>query len=200
MANEKTMTSPIGTALWAKINNKIDVNPNSGKKTFQVHLILSNEEAAPIIKSIHAALEEYKALPENKGKKWTPAPSLGYEELDDGKTDFKIWTSTEFEDKKTGAVTPRKIPVFVVNQGFITNSDKNIGNGSSIQVLYSLRPFHSSATSSGVSLLMHKVLVHNLIEFGGNSEDMSEFGIDTSGYVEKAVTAENFLEKPEIAY
>lgn len=192
MTTMTTKVTPVGTAKWCKVNNKVDVNPNNGKRTYQVILELPNADAQQVIDHINEVFAEFKALPENKGKKWSPVPSLGYSE-DNGVTTFKAWTLSENKDKTTGAETPKIIPVFVVNQGFLDNS-KSIGNGSKIQVSYTIRPFHSSATSNGVSLILNKVLVHSLVEYGGSSIDMSEFGIDTSAYEAKPVTAENFMD------
>jgi hypothetical protein len=178
---EKATKIMVGS--WAKINNIEDVYTVNGttKKTFQVYGEFPNKADEDEFKAeIQAAFDEFKASPEAKGKKFDeryPA-SLGYVEKD-GKTLFKFWTYSEYKATDDKPATKKHIPVFVFGKGPL--GEKNIGNGSKIQVAYVLSPYWSSAKGFGVSLNMNKVLVRELIEYGGSSDDMSIFGVDVSG-------------------
>ena len=181
MANIEKATK-VGILNYAKINNIVDVYENNGKikRTYQVSQELPQKDAEEFKAEIQACFEEYKVSPEAKGKKFDdrfPA-RLGYEEKD-GKTLFKFWTFSEYKATDTKPATKKVIPVFEVGKGPL--GEKNIGNGSKGQVAYELHPFWGSSSVFGVSLIMNKVLVHELIEFGGSSDDMSVFGVDVSG-------------------
>ncbi len=182
MANTEKATK-LGISTWAKINNKEDIYTINGntKKTYQtIFEFIDPKDAEEFKAEIQAAFEEFKAAAKVEGKKFDdkfPA-SLGYTE-DNGKTLFKFWTYSEYKATADKPASKKSIPVFQVGKGPL--GEKNIGNGSKIQVAYTLSPYHSSTKAFGVSLNMLKVLVHELIEFGGASDDMSVFGVDVSG-------------------
>ena len=168
----------IGIASWAKINNKVDIYVNNGteKRTYQVLLELPKADAEELKAEIKACFEAFKVSPEAKDKKFDerfPA-SLGYEEKD-GKTLFKFWTYSEYKATKDKPASPKTISVKVAGKGLL-EPEKSIGNGSKIQVDYTLSPFWGSAKGFGVSLNMNRIMVRDLVEFGGSADDWSAFG------------------------
>ena len=100
--------------------------------------------------------------------------SLGYEEKD-GKTLFKFWTYSEYSATKDKPASPKHIPILEAGKGILA-PDKSIGNGSKIQVDYTLSPYAASKSGFGVSLNMNRVMVRELVEFGGSADDWSAFG------------------------
>lgn len=176
--------TPVCSASWAKINNMVDVYENNGttKRTYQINGHFPNEkEEAAFIAQIEEAFAEFKASDACKGKKFDdrfPA-SLGFFKDKDGKTQFKFWTFSEYPATDDKPETKKIVPVQVLNVGAL--GEKNIGNGSEVQIKYQLKPFYSSAKGFGVSLILLKVLVRKLVEFGGGAEDWSEFGVDADG-------------------
>jgi hypothetical protein len=168
----------IGVASWAKINNKVDVFVTNGKekRTYQVIVELPKADAEEFKAEITACFDAFKKTPaaiEKKIDERFPA-SLGYEEKD-GKTLFKFWTYSEYSATKDKPASPKHIAINVAGKGLLDPA-KSIGNGSKIQVDYTLSPYAASKSGFGVSLNMNRVLVRELVEFGGSSDDWSAFG------------------------
>lgn len=177
--NNIEKATKIGVAYWCKVNNMVDEYTTNGvtKRTYQVHLELSPEDTKALKAEIKACFDEFKALPEVVSKKLDerfPASLGDYEK--DGKTLFKFWTYSEYKATKDKPASTKNIPVLVLNKGILA-PEKSIGNGSKVQVAFVMSPFAVSSKGFGVSLNLNKVLIHELIEFGGSSDDLSVFGV-----------------------
>lgn len=173
------IATTLSAVKWSKINSRVDEYTTNGKtkRTYQIYQDKTGADAESLKASIQAAFDEFKASPEMKSKTFDaryPA-SLGWTEKD-GVTTFKFWTLSEYPATNDKPATPKTIPVSVLNKG-VLGLDKSIGNGSTAQIAYTMRPYWSSAKGFGVSLMLEKVLVHNLVEFGGSSDDLSVFGV-----------------------
>jgi hypothetical protein len=174
MSNPVLVKTTVGTAMWAKVNTVIDTNPQ-GKRTYQVKLELPDVDEKALIADLTKKYKAFQALPEHEGKDWRAKPRLGFKpDKKSKKIQFMFWTYPEFTNEKTKEVTKRTIPVQLKTGEVI--SDKAIGNGSFIQVLYEVKGYHTSEDANGLMLLLHGILVHKLETFGGdNVMDAFEF-------------------------
>lgn len=177
----KSLVSPKGYALWAKVGKRID--EYEGKKKLVVNMYFDDETEAKMKKLCDKYLADAKKSEEFKGKSWRPANDrCGYEIRNikvDGeekeKALFKFWTGATTTDED-GNEHKKVIPIFAVEQNKRLNPyDTEIGNGSEIRVSFRPEAYWTSRDSNGISLYLNKMVVDKLVAYNGDSFD--EFGI-----------------------
>ena len=174
MARE-TITTETGVALYPWLTKPDTKYSEEGE--YKVNLILSKENAAPIIKTIVGVHEDnYKEqLKAQKKKSVTQAAPPFSEELDDN---GKPTGNYIFKFKSKAAYKPA---IFDANGE--TLIDAQIWGGSEIRVNAALYPYFVSSIGAGVSLKLRAVQVIALVE---GSEGAGRFGFEkTTGYVQK---------------
>lgn len=161
------MVTPVGKALFSKVNSTFD--EYKGKRKYMISLELDPASEKKLMADITAIYEDAQKSPEYKGKEWRARPRLGWKtNKETKKTVFTFWTYAFDKDEKQKTVS-----VFTKFGQAI--NDKVIGNGSDIQVSFTPAVYYESEDGNGVSLYLNQILVHNLIEFGGSGGSDFEF-------------------------
>lgn len=177
MLSKKPLVSPVGTAYWAKVNNVYD-NYND-KPNYQISVHFDAENEAKVKKMCRDFIEQAKKLPEFEGKRWRNEPYIPCHEDKDGNLLFKFKTSAFGKDRE-GNEYRKYIPVFVAIGDTKTckklGNDKAIGNGSEVKLHFTPGVYWSSSNSNGVNLYLTDIMVTKLVEFGGATDDPSDFG------------------------
>ena len=169
---KQTITTETGVALYPWLT-KPDTKFNEDGE-YKVNLVLSKENAAPIIQVIKSVHEEnYKqVLKASKKKTMKQANPPFSEQLDD---DGNPTGNYIFKFKSKAAYKPA---IFDAKQTPLV--DPPIWGGSEIKVNATLYPYNSPMSGVGVSLKKRAVQVIRLVE---GSEGASRFGFsETSGY------------------
>jgi len=188
------VTTPTGVALYPWLT-KPDTKYNA-EGEYKVNLVLSKEEAKPLIKTINDVFEEnLKAEMKKQKKKDIKAANPPFsEQLDD---DGKPTGNLIFKFKSKAAYKPA---IFDAQNNPLV--DPPIWGGSEIKVNAALYPYASPMNGAGVSLKIRAVQVIRLVE---GSEGASRFGFDkTAGYdskdgVDEQVDAKVFDKKTDEA-
>ena len=181
----KSIVSPLGEALWAKVvepDYKFDVN---GKYSVDLVLDPNDEAVSAFLKTMEGmrdrALEEAKENLTPAKAKSVVTRDVFHEDTDkDGNETGKIVIKA-----KAGAVDYKgnavNIPIF--NAKGIEEMDWNklIGNGSKIKVQMWASPYHmANGNYVGISYKLKKLQIIELSEYGGGDEG---FGDETgSGF------------------
>jgi hypothetical protein len=182
-ARYKQIITPVGELSWCKIKVQEEWK---GKPTgkYSVTVKFSQEDHQKLLDECEV---EYKKLLKESDvfKGFKPArntnPSFGDKELPNGDIVFKFTTKAEFENKKTGEVTKRIVPVF---DAVGRKIDVNIGNGTKGKVAISIVPKNQDAKNYGTNLWMDALQIIELVEYGANQEDANAFGFGVEdGYV-----------------
>lgn len=178
----KSLVSPKGYALWAKVGKRID--EYEGKKKLVVNMYFDDETEAKMKKLCDKYLADAKKSEEFQGKNWRPGNDrCGYEIRNikvDGeekeKALFKFWTGATTTDD-SGNTHKKVLPIFSVEQNKTINPyETEIGNGSEIRVSFRPEAYWTSRDSNGISLYLNKMVVDKLVTF--SSDGFSEFGIE----------------------
>ena len=172
---KQTITTPTGVALYPWLN-KPDTEYNKDGE-YKVNLVLSKEEAQPIINTINEVFSENlkDEMKKQKKKELKKANPPYAEELDD---DGKATGNVIFKFKSKAVYKPA---IFDANGETVINPQ--IWGGSEIRVNAALYPYFVSSIGAGVSLKLRAVQVIALVE---GSEGAGRFGFEkTTGYVHK---------------
>jgi len=171
---EKMVVTPVGDALWAKVNTVIDEYDNGHK--YVMNMTFPEQADEDMMKAkFDKYLADAKALPENKGKKWRP--------LDDAQICYKVDEKTgktyfTFKTNALRKIDGKDVQTYVsVWDGFKNRiaNDVAIGNGSKIQVRFSPAWRYKNKDGNGLSMFMTGIVVRDLIEFGGGSAEGFDF-------------------------
>mgnify|MGYP003632551199 FL=1 len=169
---KEVITTETGVALYPWLTKPDTKYSEEGE--YKVNLILSKENAAPIIKTIVGVFEDnYKEqLKIQKKETLVKASPPFSEELDDN---GKPTGSIIFKFKSKAAYKPA-----IFDAQGNTLIDPPIWGGSEVKVNAVLYPYFSPMNGAGVSLKIRAVQVIKLVE---GSEGAGRFGFDkTSGY------------------
>lgn len=190
--SDKAQVSPAGgTAMYVKVNARID--EYEGKKKYSLNVIFKDKKKEAAFKKVcDDYLVQAKGLAEFDGKQWRKANDrCGYTENEDGTLSFHFQTQAFYTDKETGEEHQRFIPVLNAATKKKLANDVMIGNGSEVRVAFTPTAYWMTKESNGVNLYLSKMVVDKLIEFGGNDNDFSDFGI------EMASDADDFADMDE---
>jgi len=164
---EKNVVTPIGEAMWAKVNTVVDYFEEQRKYVMNVVFNESDE------KTMKAMFDKYladaKSLPENDGKKWRSLddPQICYKfDEKSGKIVFTFKTNAFWT--KDGVETQTSVPI-IDQYGKPFPKTTSIGNGSKVQVRFDPCWRHKSKDSNGLSMIMTMIMVHELVEYNGIS-------------------------------
>jgi len=170
-------TTPKGIAQYPWLSKPDTKFDEDGQ--YKVNLVLSKEDATPIINQINESFAQNlkEETKKNKGKDIKTASPPYVEELDDkGKPTGNI--IIKFKSK---AMYP---PAIFDAQGNVMK-DSNIWGGSEIRVNGSIAPYYVPLIGAGVSLRLRAVQVIEYVEGGTGSADRFGFEEVEGGFVQE---------------
>jgi len=187
MANEKNyvkMVTPMGKAMYSKVNTVID--EFKGKRKYMINVIITDpKEEAKLKADITKLYEDAQKSPQYKGKEWRARPRLGWKtNKETGVTQFQFWTYAFDKDENQ-----KTVPVFTKYGEVI--SQKSIGNGSDIKVSFTPSVYYESEDGNGVALYLNQIVVYNLIEYTGGA---------TADFVFEEFVPDNTIPSEEIPF
>lgn len=175
------ITTPKGELRWATINGlgKTDLN---GNQIYTVDVVMTPDEAQPMIDSLEAFWEE------NKPKGAKAAKSTGYKMTDDGMVCFTLKTKTTYP--KSG--DPKKITVYDARaQPIAFPDDKRIGNGSIGRASGMAAVYDAGVAARGVTLYLDAVQIIKLVEYVASGN--TGFTADDEGDFDGAEMSDGFV-------
>jgi hypothetical protein len=174
-------TTPKGIAKYPWLS-KPDTKFNE-EGEYKVNLILSKEDAAPIIEQINAAFaENVKAeVKKNKGKDIKTANPPYMDEVDD-------------DDKPTGNIiikfkSKAAYPPAIFDAKGNVMKESNIWGGSEIRVNGSIAPYYVKLIGAGVAIRLRAVQVIQYVEGSANPERFGFEEVD-GGFIQEAPTTD----------
>ena len=171
------ITSPLGEAVWPKLN-KPDTKFNKDG-VYEVKLRLGEEEAKPFIETLKEILKEHVDATGKSKPKMAPLPWREVEDDDNnptGQIDFKFKLNA-VGGRGDNQFTQR--PALYDSEGKIMSEE--IGGGSLIQIGAEVVPYDVASIGVGISLRLKAVKVFELKEYNRGSDNW-EFS-DGGGFV-----------------
>ncbi|WP_251454903.1 hypothetical protein [Veillonella intestinalis] len=182
MAKQETIILN-GTAYWAHV-----VTPEEYNGTPIGYSIIVDFEDDEKLARFQDYMEKfYEANKEDTWKtdpKMTPNLPLKETKVGDGETRecAKAKCVHEYQDKKTGEIIAREVPVFD-EYGEPLPKGTYIGNGSKVQVNVTPRVYMTNKKNFGVSLRLNAICVTDLVAYGSKNAD--SYGFATKDKVEE---------------
>lgn len=190
MAKEKLpkFNTPLGVLKFPWIQTpSTKFNPDG---TYQTSLLLTEEQAAPLIEKLNALTDEWFNTTYNEAKKKDkekitkkyPYAEEVYEDEDEeevatGLIEFKFKQNAQVTSKKTGKVHEFHVGVFDKFNKPIPN-EKVVYGGSTAIINFSPRPYYMPSTGDcGITLQLNAVQVHS---FGVGGSSASTYGFEAS--------------------
>lgn len=168
---------------------------------FKTNLIITTDEAQPLVNEIKRALKQAQQIASERMKKgqkvkWAPEPFFA--EVDDagnptGNTIFKFKTKAQIVSKD-GKVIENRVPIFDSKGQPL--KDTQVWSGSELKCSADLIPYYTAVVGAGVSLRLRAVQVIKLVEGSGGSAQGFGFAEVKDGY-EAPATDESFTEELE---
>ena len=183
-----TFTTPKGIAQYPWLSKPDTKFSEEGE--YKVSLILSKEEAIPILKQINEVFAENVAAESKKngGKDIKKAPPPYMEQLDDsgnstGKVILKFKSKAAY---KPAIFDAKGIPMI----------DSNVWGGSEIKINGSIAPYYTTLIGAGVALRLRAVQVIQYVD--ASTGAASKFGFEEEiGYEHQATeTFESIVATP----
>jgi len=173
------ITTPKGLALYPWLSTPDTKYSEEGE--YKVNLVLSKEDAQPIVDEINRIFAENLAAETKKqGKEIKTANPPYADQLNDA---GQPTGNVIFRFKSKAAYKPSNFDA----KG-TTMIESNIWGGSEIRVNGTIAPYFTSLVGAGIALRLRAVQVIKLVE--GSGEGASRFGFDeTAGYVHNAPDA-----------
>jgi len=192
------IVSPEGVSKYAwltKPDTKFDKDGH-----FKVNLVVSAEEAQPLIQQIDAEMKKSAEIAKEKNKKAVKMANPPYEtETDDtgaetGNIEFKFKRKAQII-ASDGKVIPFKVAIF--DSSGTPMTDTNVWSGSKMKVSAELVHWYTAMAGAGVSLRLRAVQITELVE--GGSDNASGYGFDKvdNGYVAPEKVKEDVAAKTE---
>lgn len=179
-----------GTAKWAKLGipkDNYDEYQGNGNKNYIIDLYVSDEDLVKFKSDIAVAYESIgeneKFFKNGKPQEYPKEPMYSPVKTDGDGKEFLRFTTKAFDDQGE----QKTFPLFGADGKPI---EKQVGNGSVIQVNYSLQGIRNSAKNAGVKAYMNAILVNKLVEFGGTGGSAESFGFDVEKPADKYFTDE----------
>lgn len=185
---EKVLVTRKGRFIYPRLHTpdtKFDADGVYGLKLAQ-----SPEEAAGTVKVIEAALdaavEHWKR--EKSGAKIKRADAPYTTDEDTGEIIFTFKMKAKGVSKKTGKAWERR-PAVYDRYGKPIGPDTRIGGGSIGQVAYVIGQWanYTPKLGAGVTLYLESVMVHEVVEWGGQSAE--SYGFEVEALPEEPETA-----------
>ncbi len=156
MSVKRQITTPVGEFKWAFITKSRE--NLSGVKQYSITLVLTPEEAKPLISEIEVVWKE-------SGIK-KPMKSAGYKTNEDGNIEFNFKTNETFADG-----TQNKVAVFDAKGRKVDLGDRLIGNGSRGRVK-GVAATYEQGPNAGVTLYLNAIQIVKFVEYeGGDTFD-----------------------------
>lgn len=175
-----------GVAKWAKLGipkDNYDEYQGNGNKNYIIDLYVSDDDLVKFKGDIAVAYESIgkneKFFKNGKPQEYPKEPMYSPVKTDADGKEFLRFTTKAF----TPEGEQKTFPLFGADG---KPMEKQVGNGSVIQVNYTLQGIRNSAKNAGVKAYMNAILVNKLVEFGGTGGSAESFGFD--------------VEKPSDAY
>jgi len=196
--NYVKVVSPEGVSKYAwltKPDTKFDKDGH-----FKVNLVVSAEQAQPLIQQIDAEMKKSAEIAKEKNKKAVKLSNPPYElETDDtgaetGNVEFKFKRKAQIISAD-GKVIPFKVAIF--DSSGTPMTDTNVWSGSKMKVSAELVHWYTAMAGAGVSLRLRAVQITELVE--GGSDNASGYGFDKvdNGYVAPEKVKEDVAAKTE---
>ena len=172
------ITTPKGIALYPWLSTPDTKFSEEGE--YKVNLVLSKEDAQPLVDEINRVFAENLAAETKKqGKEIKTANPPYTDQLDEA---GQSTGNVIFRFKSKAAYKPA-----IFDAKGTTMTESNIWGGSEIRVNGTIAPYFTSMVGAGIALRLRAVQVIRLVE---GAEGASRFGFDeTSGYVHNAPDA-----------
>ena len=176
----KPISTPVGTAVWPKLNEPDTRWKPEGEYT--VSLRLDAADADALIKEMTTFYDEAYAwfCMYEKKKKLNKASSMPWSFVEDdkgektGEVDFKFKLKARVETRRGDSFT-QKVVIFD-SEG--KPMSEHVGGGSTIRVRGEMNPWFTSSLGFGISLWVKAVQVKTLVEAAGGGTAKS-FGFDS---------------------
>lgn len=186
LTRNMTITTPIGTAIWPKLNEPDRKFKEEGE--YSVWLRLTREEAEPLLKQIRQAHKDAHAhhcKEQGKPKLKIQPLSVRDVEGDANCVDIKFACPASGTSRKTGRKWERRVALFDSRGRPLGEDAPRIGGGSRIKVAAEVYPWFSPALGVGVSLRPQGVQVIELVESGLSARTAEAFGFtsEETGFV-----------------
>ena len=190
--NYVKIVSPEGISKYAWLTQPDTKFDKDGH--YKVNLVVSAEEAQPLIKQIDDEMKKSLELAKekNKGKAIKQANSPYENEVVEGKETGNI----EFKFKRKaqiiasdGKVIPFKVAIF--DSSGKPMIDTNVWSGSKMKVSAELMPWYTAMAGAGVSLRLRAVQITELVEGGAGSAECYGFDKVEGGFVAAEKEIEN---------
>ena len=194
------LVTPVGVSQFAWLNKpdtKFDENGH-----YKVNLIVSANDAKPLIKSINDEIAKAveMAKEKSKGKNIKTANTPFEEEYADGKPTGNVIFKFKAKAKiimKNGDVIDNKVPIFDSKGTPMTNQ---VWSGSEMKVSADMIPYYTAMAGAGVSLRLKAVQITKLVEGSGANSSAHGFSEVKDGYVApEDKTFENEVEQSQNA-
>jgi len=194
------LVTPVGVSQFAWLNKpdtKFDENGH-----YKVNLIVSANDAKPLIKSINDEIAKAveMAKEKSKGKNIKTANTPFEEEYADGKPTGNVIFKFKAKAKiimKNGDVIDNKVPIFDSKGTPMTNQ---VWSGSEMKASADMIPYYTAMAGAGVSLRLKAVQVTKLVEGSSASSSSHGFSEVKDGYVApEDKTFENEVEQSQNA-
>lgn len=195
--NYAKIVSPEGVSKYAWLTQP-DTKFDKEGGHFKVNLVISAEEAQPIIKQIDAEMKKSVEIAKEKNKKAIKMAAPPYmAEVDDtgaetGNIELKFKRKAQVISAN-GKVIPFKVAIFDSEGKPLTNT--NVWSGSKMKVSAELVHWYTAMAGAGVSLRLRAVQVTDLVEGGAGNAEGYGFGKVEGGYVAPEGKEEDVAEK-----
>lgn len=177
-AVKQAITTPKGEFRWAYITRS---KPNlSGVEQFSIDVVMSEEDADPLITQINAFWDEHR--PKHIKK---PPKSTGYKVLEDGQVCFTFKTGAVMPDGK-----PAKVKVYDASAKEFDLGDRLIGNGSRGRVAGFIALYEASKAEAGTTLYLSSVQLTKAVWYEGSGASF-EADDDDEAFVDGATEGGN---------
>ena len=168
------VVTPQGEAEWCSLKTPKQWK-NEEKRNFLSTVIVSKEEAQPIMDDCDGMIEKIKDMMDKNPKL---SPHDPYKILDDGRVALKF--------KRPAFVANDKYPATPPITTYMPNGERvdwdstawSVGNGSVISIGGYIRPYYVPMLGLGISLRLEAVKIHDLKEYvaGGGESFSDDFG------------------------
>ena len=193
--NYAKIVSPEGVSKYAWITQPDTKFDKDGH--YKVNLVVSAEQAQPLMQQIDAEIKKSAEIAKEKTKKAVKMANPPYEpETDDtgaetGNIEFKFKRKAQIISAD-GKVIPFKVAVFDSEGKPMT--DVNVWSGSKMKVSAELVHWNTAMAGAGVSLRLRAVQITELVEGGGDNAKGYGFGKVDGGYVAPESVKEDVAE------
>ena len=168
--------TPIGEAIWASLSTPKKWN-DTDTGNYQISLVLSKEDAQPLIDSCNKLKEEMVTFIADQVNDPKIAPHNPWKENEDGHIEFRFKKPHFEANDKYPASSPVSTYLEDGSKVNWADVDWSVGNGSTAKVGGFIRPYYVAAAGGlGVTLRLAAVKVYKLEKYQSGGGDSFGFG------------------------